>query len=437
METRTTRITGALGALTAGIVAGMIVSTSLVSAPAAQAAESDAKITQSSNTGVVIARDQSVPLTAVPTAPRAVTVTTSPNTRVTVKAPRSKTRSAKTNAKGLATFTKLKAGKKYTVTADGESATVVPVLKVGRARDLTIMTTSEPGTITATWAHVASKARGGLTVGYTLTATPVRVAVGVTTGVAVGDPDVPSISVETSSTEAVLRGLDPTVLYSFTVTPHNLLGEGRASAARMDQSLAEISGVAVPATEEAPDDTEKEKLPVETPEASPPPARPAPDPRPSPPAAPAPQPTLASKPQTRTVWVCPDTFTDIDGVCTQSMGYTFHDETQTQDYTYTSNRRLEQCYGDGCSGSEYVNSGTNWDGTCSQGTLHDGRCHWWTTGHKWVTYQVKDAPPLGWHDDGSQYATEVEVRDETPTGWSDNGSEWIRTTAKVEKVVSA
>ena len=102
MERRTTRITGALGALTAGI----LVSTSLVSAPAAQAAESDATVTQANATGVVIARDQSVPLTAVPTAPRAVTVTTNPNTRITLKAPRTKAHSAKTNDKGITTFTK-------------------------------------------------------------------------------------------------------------------------------------------------------------------------------------------------------------------------------------------------------------------------------------------------------------------------------------------
>ena len=46
MERRTTRITGALGALTAGVIAGIIVGTSLVSAPAAQTAESDAAVTQ-------------------------------------------------------------------------------------------------------------------------------------------------------------------------------------------------------------------------------------------------------------------------------------------------------------------------------------------------------------------------------------------------------
>ena len=429
MERRTTRITGALGALTAGIVAGMIVGTSLVSAPAAQAAESDATVTQANAPGVVIARDQSVPLTAVPTAPRAVTVTTSPNTRVTLKAPRTKTRSAKTNNKGIATFTKLKAGKKYTVTADGETMTVVPVLKVGRARDLTIMTTSEPGTITATWAHATSKARGGLTVGYTLTAMPVEVPVGVAVGVAdggsVGDPDVPTISVETDSTEAVLRGLDQRVLYSFTVTPHNPLGEGRASVARMDRSLAEVSGIAVPAADDGGSDsleetpsTEPSEEPVAT---SPPASRPAPNPA----------------PQFKTVWMCPAAFTDVDGVCTQSMDYTFHRQTQTQDYTYTSDRRLEPCIGSDCPGSQYVNSDTHWDGNCLQGTLHDGRCHWWTTGQKWVTYQVKDAPPLGWYDDGSQYATDVDVQDETPSGWTDTGNEWIRITAKVARTIPA
>ncbi|NKB92291.1 MAG: hypothetical protein GKR85_08445 [Candidatus Nanopelagicales bacterium] len=414
METRTTRITSALGALTAGIVAGMIVSTSLVSAPAAQAAESDAKITQSSNTGVVIARDQSVPLTAVPTAPRAVTVTTSPNTRVTVKAPRSKTRSAKTNAKGLATFTKLKAGKKYTVTADGESATVVPVLKVGRARDLTIMTTSEPGTITATWAHVASKARGGLTVGYTLTATPVRVAVGVTTGVAVGDPDVPSISVETDSTEAVLRGLDPRVLYSFTVTPHNLLGEGRASVARMDRSLAEVSGIAVPSADDADRDSAG-KTPSAEPSAVPVAAAPP---------APTPAPTRA--PQTRTIWVCPDEFTEVDGVCTQNRAYTFHTETETTAYTYHD---------------EFVETNRIWHdhafnphNGCAY-TVHGDRCMGWEI--QGYTTNVKDAAPSGWTDNGAAYARDVDIKDATPEGWSDNGTEWIRTAAKVARTVPA
>ena len=44
---------------------------------------------------------------------------------------------------------------------------------------------------------------------------------------------------------------------------------------------------------------------------------------------------------------------------------------------------------------------------------------------------------MGWYDDGTQYAHDIEVKDATPSGWSDNGSQWIRTTAKVAKVVPA
>lgn len=406
MERRTTRITGALGALTAGIVAGIIVGTSLVSAPAAQAAESDATVTQANATGVVIARDQSVPLTAVPTAPRAVTVTTNPTTRVTLKAPRTKTRSAKTNDKGIATFTKLKAGKKYTVTADGESVNVVPVLKVGRARDLTIMTTSEPGTITATWAHATSRARGGLTIGYTLTATPVDVAD--------GDPDVPSISVQTDSTQAVLRGLDPRVLYSFSVTPHNPLGEGRASVARMDRSLVEVSGIAVPAADDAGSDSAEETPSTEPSEEpvtkSPPTSRPAPNPA----------------PQMKTVWVCPDEFTDVDGVCTQNRAYTFHTETETTAYTYHD---------------EFVETNRIWHdhafnphNGCAY-TVHGDRCMGWEI--QGYTTKVKDDAPSGWTDNGTAYARDVDVKDATPEGWSDSGTEWIRTAAKVARTVPA
>ena len=68
--------------------------------------------------------------------------------------------------------------------------------------------------------------------------------------------------------------------------------------------------------------------------------------------------------------------------------------------------------------------------------MHDGKCLGWTTGQKWVTHQVKDAPPWGWYDDGSQYAMDVQVKDETPSGWSDTGTEWIRTAAKVARTVS-
>ena len=52
---------------------------------------------------------------------------------------------------------------------------------------------------------------------------------------------------EAATTEAELSGLDPAALYSFSVTPHNALGDGKPSVARMSRSLADITGITGPA----------------------------------------------------------------------------------------------------------------------------------------------------------------------------------------------
>jgi len=395
-----TRTIGA-GALAAALLAG----TAFLAAPAANAAQ----VIASDQAGVVVAQDQTSMLRAAPSAPRAVTVTAEPGSLVTINAKGAKARTAKANKDGQATFAKLKAGKTYTVSADGQDVVVVPVINVGKASDLTVMTTNKVDTVDLTWQHKATKTRGGNDITYIVTATP-------------ADGSEP-ISVETSELQAELTGLDPTVLYSFSVTPHNAIGDGKASVARMTRSLVDVTGLPLPVAQENADDD------------APAPTTPKPTPAPAPKPGPAPAP----KPSTRTIWVCPSGYNEVGGVCTQTQDYTFHDEKQTQDYTYTTDRRLEPCSGSDCPGSEYKDFGTDWSGTgCPNGgTLHDGKCLGWTTGQKWVTYQVKDAPPMGWYDDGSQYAHDVQVKDATPAGWSDNGSQWIRTTAKVEKVVPA
>jgi len=395
-----TRTIGA-GALAAALLAG----TAFLAAPAANAAQ----VIASDQAGVVVAQDQTSMLRAAPSAPRAVTVTAEPGSLVTINAKGAKARTAKANKDGQATFAKLKAGKTYTVSADGQDVVVVPVINVGKASDLTVMTTNKVDTVDLTWQHKATKTRGGNDITYIVTATP-------------ADGSEP-ISIETSELQAELTGLDPTVLYSFSVTPHNAIGDGKASVARMTRSLVDVTGLPLPVAQENADDD------------APAPTTPKPTPAPAPKPGPAPAP----KPSTRTIWVCPSGYNEVGGVCTQTQDYTFHDEKQTQDYTYTTDRRLEPCSGSDCPGSEYKDFGTDWSGTgCPNGgTLHDGKCLGWTTGQKWVTYQVKDAPPMGWYDDGSQYAHDVQVKDATPAGWSDNGSQWIRTTAKVEKVVPA
>lgn len=122
-----------------------------------------------------------------------------------------------------------------------------------------------------------------------------------------------------------------------------------------------------------------------------------------------------------------------------TLPYTFHEVTETAAYTYTADSRYEACYGGDCPGSVFRDFGTDWSGTLcpSGGTMHSGQCLGWTGGHKWVTYQVKNAPPMGWYDNGSAFAHEVQVKDDMPAGYSDNGTAWIKAVSKVARVVPA
>ena len=411
------------------VAAALLIGTSFLVAPAANAATQPTALAQDS-AGMVIAQDQTSMLQATPSAPRAVTVTTEPGTLVTINAKGVKRQSKVTNKDGQATFTKLKAGKEYTVTTNDDTTTVTPLIKVGRTSDLTITTTDQVGTIDATWAHKATKARGGADIYYTLTATQISFESG---NKAVDSAE--AITIEVDAKQAELSGLDPQALYSFSVAAHNALGAGKPSVARMSRSLAAITGLtgngaASPAAQEDDEDNGQGRSRENDP---------ANNPAPTPAPQPAPKPGPAPKPSTRTIMVCPDGYGDVGGTCTQTRGYTYHSETQTQPYTYTSETRTEQCSGPNCPGSVYKDFGTDWTGgSCPNGgTLHDGKCMGWTGSSKQVTVQVKDNPPSGWSDNGSEYTRTVEVKDAAPAGWSDNGSEWFRTAAKVEKVVPA
>jgi hypothetical protein len=204
-------------------------------------------------------------------------------------------------------------------------------------------------------------------------------------------------------------------MYEFSVTPHNALGSGKASTATMNRTLAAITGLPVPngapgdQSADAANAEEAEKVDV-------PPVQPV---TPAPQPAPAPAPKPAPTPSTRTIWVCPSGYDDVNGVCTQTKDYTFHDVTETKPYSYHT---------------EFVTTGWRVDPyPCTSGTMHPDGC-WVALGHD---EQVKDATPSGWTDNGSSWERTVEEKDPTPAGWSDNGSVWIRTTAKVEKVVPA
>ena len=395
------------GALAVALMAG----TASLAAPAAHASEVIAR----DQAGVVIAQDQSAKLTAEATAPRTITVTTTPGTAVTVTANKSKKAKPRTviaGKDGKATFSKLTAGRPYTVQADGQRTTAVPVVNVGKASDLTVTTTDRVDTVDLTWSHEATKARGQ--VGYTVTATPV------TTNQNANDDAITPISIEATSTSVELSGLNPLALYSFTVTPHNELGNGGASVARMSRSLADITGLPAPASDPA--DVAKPEVPASP--APQPAAQPAPQPAPQPGPAPAPQPS------TRTIWVCPDGFSDEAGTCTQTREYTYTESTETASYTYSQNFHQ-----------------TGWqDGSfspapCTFGTYHangpQGEGCYVAAGPTGYYTTDKNAPPAGWTDNGSEYTRTVSTKDATPAGYSDSGTAWVRTTDKVAKVVPA
>jgi hypothetical protein len=388
------------------------------------------------SSGVVIAEDTRGQLSATPTAPGAITVSASPRTTVSVfpkQGTRAKTfspRKGVTNSRGIVTFTGLRNGVAYTVLTTTASTTVTPLAATSDASALRVTTTGSNSSVRLTWAHRESRQQGA-----------VRFLVEAIPGAGAS-----RIVDEVSSRSATLKGLDPNVRYTLRVTPVNALGEGRATSARMNRSLGEIAGL-VAQTPQAPVAQPPSLTPVTAPEPTvkpqPNPA-PAPASEPAPAAAPAPAPAPAAPaappaPRTRTVYVCPDGFSEAGDLCTQTRAYTYRTETATQPYTYRSESRVEQCAGGDCPGSEYRNFGTDWSGTTcpNGGTMHGGQCMGWSGSSKTVTYQVKNAAPSGWYDNGSDYAKDSQVKDAMPAGFTDNGSAWVKTAAKVAREVPA
>lgn len=410
--------TKAFHRVTAGLVAAAALSVPLVSAPAFAAPVTT--VTQAS--GMVVAQDKTQSLTAVPTAPGAITVTTQPGATVTlVPQNRSKAQAylQKANANGKATFTKLIPGVTYQVTSsfDGQSDStkVTAVTKPGKASALTVSTTNQQNTLQLSWKQRLTPQMGAVT--YRVQAIPSK-------------STLPTITKETNKTKFVMSDLNTTTGYTFVVTPHNALADGGSTKAIMTRSLDDITGRAATIAEPVAEPTAEPKA-EPTPE---PKVNPAPAPQPAP--QPAPKP---SGPSTKTIYVCPAGYSESGDVCIQTRAYTFHTETNTQPYTYHSESRVETCAGPDCPGSRYINFGTDWSGTTcpNGGTMHSGQCLGWTDSTRTVTYQVKDAAPAGWTDNGSAYAQDVQVKDAMPAGYTDDGSQWVKTVAKEAKVVPA
>ncbi len=402
----------ALSGITLALAIGL---TAIGSATTAYAAESPGT--------VVAAAETAAKPSILASSPRGLTVTGVHGSSVTIvtrSGPGSTTPITKSPDKsGRVTFSNLIAGANYVVVHDGKIiGSGTPVNAVGSATDLVVRTTSKNNTVKLDWSHKATKTNGGAGVTYVITAKPAGGSGKTVTAEMTGTTTRSSSAAKSS----MLSGLDPDALYVFTITPKNSAGTGKSSVARMERSLADITGIkSTGATEPVVVVIEVE--PAEKPVAVKPteakPATPAP--------APAPAPGPAS-PSTRTIYVCPDAYTETgSGVCEKTSAYTY----TSIGYTYHSEPNYVQ-----------VQIGTTershpFDGNaCGWGTLYGNTCYEYTAVYETRqqgTNQVKDATPAGYTDTGSTWSK----KDSMPAGYTDNGSAWVQTAAKVAKVVPA
>ena len=321
-----------------------------------------------------------------------LTVTGAGGSRVTLTARGEGTRTAKPARKSAAVFRNLTAGKAYSVRANGTLVgTGTPVAAVGPTVGLTVSTTSAPDEVLLRWNQRPTRGQGDA-ISYTVVAKPL-------TALGRGPATATEVSGVTTDRAATLT-LDPTTRYTFTVTPRNTASAGRSTSATMSRTLAELNGtVDVPTTP---------SLPAPTP--------PAPT---TPPAPPAPAPG----PSTKTIYVCPDTFTEnAQGVCAKTQPYTF----TTKAYTFHT---------EATGPAPILDSYETAVAACPGGYNFED--------YGWVKYcrkygaapttSVKDTAPSGYADTGTEWST----KDGTPAGYTDSGTAWVATAAKIATVVPA
>lgn len=328
---------------------------------------------------------------ATVTRPRAITITGHHGRSVALFAKGERIRRIPHPGDRPAVFSGLTAGRAYTVTVGGlPIGTAVPLTRPYAAHALTVSTTEDPGSVLLTWKHRATTATGGRTLGYTVTATSATA---------------PTVKVSvTGRRAATLKGLDLSALYSFTVTPRNDAGTGRATKASMTRSLAQIAGTSVPTV---PEPTRAPVAPVVAPPAAP---------------APSPEPKPTPRPATKTVYVCPDGYTDAGDVCEKTIPYTYTEVRETKPYTFHD--------------LWHMTSFTSYPYPCNMGDVAYPVTR--MCGHQTgYTTKEKDGPPAGWLDDGTQFVRDVDVKDPMPSGYSDSGTAWVAFTAKVARVVPA
>jgi hypothetical protein len=374
--------------------------------------------TETTPVGVVIAQGTitQVPelkLHAAPTKPGQITATTQANTQVTLRA-KGVEQSKKADSAGIAVFTKLTAGATYTLYSRDQSTQVTALNTVAPTTDLTVVTTTLADSVALSWKHTGTKATGGSNLNYRITATPEKTSA-------------LTINTETTGTATIISGIVPDLLYTFTVTPVNAMGPGKSTAAAMSVTLRSLmAGKDQPVT--------VQKV-AETPA-----LKPTPDSTP--------------QPGTKTIYVCPTGYTESGSNCTKTLPHTF----TYSPYTYrTQVTNLVYTYHTETTGPMPLLDSFETPNVCPSGyNLED-----YGVNGKWCrlygpapTAQVKNSPPAGFTDNGSNYTKSEQMKNNPPIGYTDNGTQWVATnpapagytdngtqyvatTAKEERVVPA
>lgn len=377
----------------------------LLAASPAQAATGDpaaSSVIASDSTVAPVQPDRAQVVGVDADIPSGLTITGTQGKPVTLTAKGQKARTAIGRYGAPVVFTKLTPGRFYTVYVGGTKiGTARPVALPTRAWGLTVSTTSTPGSVSLTWQHTGSSPQGP--VAYVVTATP-RGADGQPL------PGGHVVTVTVNGPAAQLTGLDPQVLYTFTVAATNSAGHGEPSTAVMSRTLGDIFGTSDIATDPAP-------APKAAPVA------------PAPAVVPAPAPAPAG-PSTRTIYVCPVGFVDAGDACTDTRAYTFHTETVTLAYTFHNGVIGSHVVTHPPTHCDYLpnpNSPTGLDIYCYGGydetVLDYGN--------------VKDATPTGYTDNGTAWVKDVQVKDTAPVGYADSGTAWVKTVGKTATTVPA
>ena len=310
-------------------------------------------------------------------------------------------------------------------------------------RSLALTLSPRPGTAVLSWASPRTRTK------FTVLAAPVK------------RPTATRMLKATTGPLASFTGLDENARYVFTVTPQVGSFTGPTSRLLMTATLKQLRSLSVAdqlksvstATSSTMSTNSAAALTASTSPIAqaPTPAAPQPATQQSATAAPA----APAAPRTRTVYVCPEGFIEVSGVCTTTLPYTY----STLAYTYST---LAYTYHQEPYTVTVQDPPTVYaaDTARSQGTL----CPWGGSPnangdlcsiaggtHQETRYNtVKDATPSGYTDTGTEWkkrdatpagytdtGSEWRKKDAAPAGYADDGTQWVKTAAKIATQVPA